>query len=53
MNIILTRNGNVKSVLRPGGRLVLQDYTAPAPILWQRRTYKYFYLQRKGNSFMV
>ena len=25
---------NVKRVLRPGGRLVLQDYTAPAPILW-------------------
>jgi ubiquinone/menaquinone biosynthesis C-methylase UbiE len=25
---------NVKRVLRPGGRLILQDYTAPAPILW-------------------
>ena len=25
---------SVKRVLRPGGRLVLQDYTAPAPILW-------------------
>ena len=25
---------NVKRALRPGGRLVLQDYTAPAPILW-------------------
>ena len=25
---------NVKRVLRPGGRVVLQDYTAPAPILW-------------------
>ena len=25
---------NVKRVLRPGGRFVLQDYTAPAPILW-------------------
>ena len=21
-------------VLRPGGRLILQDYTAPGPILW-------------------
>ena len=25
---------SVKRVLRPGGRLILQDYTAPAPILW-------------------
>ena len=25
---------SVKRVLRPGGRLVLQDYTAPAPVLW-------------------
>ena len=25
---------SVKRVLRPGGKLVLQDYTAPAPILW-------------------
>ena len=25
---------SAKRVLRPGGRLVLQDYTAPAPILW-------------------
>ena len=25
---------SVKRVLRPGGRLILQDYTAPKPILW-------------------
>ncbi len=25
---------SVKRVLRPGGRLILQDYTAPGPILW-------------------
>lgn len=25
---------SVKKVLRPGGRLILQDYTAPGPILW-------------------
>ena len=25
---------SAKRVLRPGGRLVLQDYTAPAPVLW-------------------
>lgn len=25
---------SAKKVLRPGGRLILQDYTAPGPILW-------------------
>ena len=25
---------SVKRVLRPGGRLILQDYTAPGPVLW-------------------
>ena len=25
---------SVQRVLRPGGRLILQDYTAPRPILW-------------------
>ena len=25
---------SVQRVLRPGGRLILQDYTAPGPILW-------------------
>lgn len=25
---------SVKRVLRPGGRLILQDYTAPKPVLW-------------------
>jgi len=25
---------SVKRVLRPGGRLILQDYTAPKPLLW-------------------
>jgi ubiquinone/menaquinone biosynthesis C-methylase UbiE len=25
---------SAKRVLRPGGRLILQDYTAPKPILW-------------------
>ena len=25
---------SVRRVLRPGGRLILQDYTAPKPILW-------------------
>ena len=25
---------SVKKVLRPGGRLILQDYTAPKPVLW-------------------
>ena len=25
---------SVERVLRPGGRLILQDYTAPKPILW-------------------
>ena len=26
--------GSVNRVLRPGGRLILQDYTAPGPVLW-------------------
>lgn len=25
---------SVKRALRPGGRLILQDYTAPGPVLW-------------------
>ena len=25
---------SVKRVLRPGGRLILQDFTAPGPVLW-------------------
>jgi len=33
MNIIITSNGNVKRVLRVGGRLVLQDYTAPNTVV--------------------